>query len=127
MSRAASIAEAYAYFDSKVFHADLSRRVAIPTESQNPARAAELDAYLTAELTPSLRALGFECRVYPNPSKGGPFLIATRIEGADLPTVMSYGHGDVIRGLDAQWRAGIAPWTLIEEGNKLCGRGTADN
>ena len=127
MSRAASIAEAYAYFDSKAFHADLARRVAIQTESQNPARAAELDAYLTAELTPSLQVLGFECRVYPNPSNGGPFLIATRNEGDDLPTVMSYGHGDVIRGLDAQWRAGIAPWTLIEEGNKLFGRGTADN
>ena len=127
MTRAASVAQAYAYFDSKDFHADLARRVAIPTESQNPDRAAALNAYLTDELTPSLDALGFECRVYDNPKKGGPFLIATRMEGADLPTVMSYGHGDVIRGLDAQWRAGIAPWTLTEEGDKLFGRGTADN
>ena len=127
MTRAASIALAHAYFDTKTFHADLARRVAIPTESQNPDRAAELNQYLQGELTPSLDALGFECRIYENPKKGGPFLIATRIERIDLPTVLSYGHGDVIRGLDAQWRAGLAPWTLIEEGEKLFGRGTADN
>ena len=127
MTRAASIALAHAYFDTKTFHADLARRVAIPTESQNPDRAAELNQYLQSELTPSLEALAFECRIHENPKKGGPFLIATRIEGADLPTVLSYGHGDVIRGLDAQWRVGLAPWTLIEEGEKLFGRGTADN
>jgi acetylornithine deacetylase/succinyl-diaminopimelate desuccinylase-like protein len=127
MTRAASIAEAHAYFDSKSFHADLARRVAIPTESQNPARAAELHHYLQNELTPSLEQIGFACRVHANPKSGGPFLVATRIEGADLPTVMSYGHGDVIRGLDAQWRAGLAPWTLVEEGDKIFGRGTADN
>ena len=127
MTRPASVARAHAYFDSKTFHADLARRVAIPTESQNPDRAAALNEYLTAELTPSLGALGFVCRVFENPKKGGPFLIATRIEGVDLPTLLSYGHGDVIRGLDAQWRAGLSPWTLIEEGEKLFGRGTADN
>ena len=127
MGRAASIAEAHAYFDSKSFHADLARRVAIPTESQNPDRASELNSYLANELTPSLEKLGFACRIYENPKKGGPFLIATRVEGADLPTVLSYGHGDVIRGLDAQWRAGLAPWKLIEEGEKIFGRGTADN
>ena len=127
MTRAASIDEAHAYFDSKAFHADLARRVAIPTESQNPDRAGELNAYLESELTPSLETLGFVCCIYPNPKKGGPFLIATRTEGADLPTVMSYGHGDVVRGLDAQWRSGLEPWKLIEEGEKLFGRGTADN
>ena len=127
MTRAACIAEAHTYFDSKSFHADLARRVAIPTESQNPDRAPELMAYLASELTPSLESMGFDCRIYKNPKNGGPFLIATRAESPALPTVLSYGHGDVIRGLDAQWRPGLAPWTLIEEGEKLFGRGTADN
>ena len=127
MTRTASIAEAHAYFDKKTFHTDLARRVAIPTESQNPDRAIELAAYLTDELTPSLELLGFACRIYENPKKGGPFLIATRLEGTDLPTLLSYGHGDVIRGLDAQWRAGLSPWQLVVEGDKLFGRGTADN
>src|SRR5262249_43309590 len=54
-------------------------------------------------------------------------LIATRIEDASRPTVLSYGHGDVIRGLESQWRPGLDPWKLKEEGDKIYGRGTADN
>ncbi|MFM7459870.1 MAG: M20 family metallopeptidase [Burkholderiales bacterium] len=127
MSRHAAIADAEAYFDNKTFHADLARRVAIPTESQNPERRDALQIYLDDELTPALEAMGFTCTVYPNPKAGGPLLIASRIEDATLPTVLSYGHGDVIRGVDAQWNAGLSPWRLIEDGDKLYGRGTADN
>ena len=42
MSRAATLAAIERYFDSGGFVADLSRRVAIPTESQNPERGAAL-------------------------------------------------------------------------------------
>ena len=38
-----------------------------------------------------------------------------------------YGHGDVIRGQDASWTRGQGPWTLAEDGDRLYGRGTADN
>ena len=127
MTRAAAIQSAEHYFDSRQFHTDLERRVAIPTESQNADRTHELQEYLAGELTPSLQALGFECRVYESPVGRTPFLIATRMESDDLPTVMSYGHGDVVRGLDAQWRAGLNPWQLHEEGGRIYGRGTADN
>lgn len=127
MTRAAAIQSAEHYFDSKSFHADLARRVAIPTESQNPERMSALHAYLTDELTPTLQALGFACRVHESPVGKSPFLIATRIEGGNLPTVLSYGHGDVIRGLEPQWRAGLNPWQLCEEGERIYGRGTADN
>jgi len=127
MSRQQAIASAEKYFDSKAFHADLARRVAIPTESQNPDRGGELNGYLAHELSPSLEKLGFTCQVYESPVGKSPFLIAARIEGEELPTVMSYGHGDVIRGLDAQWRAGLSPWKLQEEGERIYGRGTADN
>ena len=127
MTRNAAIAHAEQYFDSRAFHADLARRVAIATESQNPDRGAELNAYLADELTPALTAMGFACTVYPSPVGKSPFLIASRIEDAALPTVMSYGHGDVIRGLEPQWRAGLNPWRLHEEGDRLYGRGTADN
>lgn len=44
MSRGAAILEAERYIDSGGFVCDLARRVAIPTESQNPARGAELFA-----------------------------------------------------------------------------------
>jgi acetylornithine deacetylase/succinyl-diaminopimelate desuccinylase-like protein len=128
MSREQAIAHAERYFDGGGFFADLARRVAIPTESQNPARGAELARYLEAEMQPSLERLGFTCRILENPlPKGGPFLLAERIEDAALVTVLSYGHGDVIRGQESSWRAGLDPWKLTREGDRLYGRGTADN
>src|SRR5205809_96043 len=123
-----AIAAAERYFDEGRFLADLSRRVAIPTESQNPARAAVLTQYLEDEMAESLERLGFSCRIEPNPTrKYGPFLIAERIEDASLPTVLTYGHGDVIRGQDEQWAAGLGPWQVSIKDQKIYGRGTADN
>ena len=45
MSRAAAIARAQASFDDGSFVADLARRVAIPSSSQEPARAGALRSY----------------------------------------------------------------------------------
>ena len=45
----------------------------------------------------------------------------------NLPTVMTYGHGDVVRGYDDQWREGLNPWEITVEGERWYGRGTADN
>ena len=98
MSRDRAIAHAERYFDEGGFFADLARRVAIPTESQNPDRGADLARYLSAEMQHSFEKLGFKCRVLPNPlAKYGPFLLAERIENPGGVTVFSYGHGDVIR------------------------------
>src|SRR6185369_11281225 len=128
MTRAQAIANAETYYDNDTFYADLGRRVAIRTESQNPDSRAELDRYLAQEMTPSLEALGFTCKILPNPAaNGGPFLVAERIEDSGLATVLTYGHGDVIRGQDAQWREGLVPWALKPEGDRVYGRGTADN
>ena len=128
MSRSAAIAAVEKYFDGGGFVADLARRVAIPTESQNPARAAELARYLDAEMAESLARMGMTSRILPNPNgKGGPFLVAELIEDRKRPTVLMYGHGDVIRGQEEQWRAGFNPWALKQEGERIYGRGTADN
>ena len=54
-------------------------------------------------------------------------LLATRIEDASLPTVLGYGHGDVIHGLEEQWTKGKGPWCTARDGERLYGRGTADN
>ena len=62
MTRAAAISRAQTYFDSGAFKADLARRVAIPTESQNPERAPDLARYLESEIQPALEKLGFKCR-----------------------------------------------------------------
>jgi len=128
MTREASLQDIERYFDGGGFVADLARRVAIPTESQDPERGAALSSYLTQELQPILERRGFRCTILPNPSaKGGPFLVAARIEDPALPTVLTYGHGDVIRGQDEQWRSGLSPWKVTQEGDRLYGRGTADN
>jgi acetylornithine deacetylase/succinyl-diaminopimelate desuccinylase-like protein len=127
MTRAAAIAAAEAYFDEGGFAADLARRVAIPTESQVEERAPVLGAYLADEIAPTLRQLGFESRIFDNPVRGGPILIAERREEGATTTVLGYGHGDVIRGLEPQWREGLSPWELTQRGDRLYGRGTADN
>jgi acetylornithine deacetylase/succinyl-diaminopimelate desuccinylase-like protein len=127
MSREAAIAAALAHFESGAFKADLARRVAIPTESQNPDRAGELVRYLESEMRPAFEALGFTCRILEEPSAKGPFLYAERIEDPALVTVLGYGHGDVIRGLDESWSPGLSPWTLTERGDRWYGRGIVDN
>src|SRR5262249_15977197 len=108
------------------FLADLSRRVAIPTESQNPARAAELRSYLENEMAESLARLGMTSRVFKK-NYSNPFLIAELIEDPKRPTVLLYGHGEVIRGQEEQWQSGLNPWAVSVHEKKIYGRGTADN
>jgi acetylornithine deacetylase/succinyl-diaminopimelate desuccinylase-like protein len=127
-ARRAAIDRAFALYDEGRFQADLARRVGVRTESQEAAQAGALHAYLADEIAPTLRKLGFDCKVAPNPSaERAPFLIAERIEDPSLPTVLTYGHGDVVRGYDDQWRPGLAPWRLTIEGDRWYGRGCADN
>jgi acetylornithine deacetylase/succinyl-diaminopimelate desuccinylase-like protein len=126
MDRANAIARAHAYFDDGSFLADLTRRVAIPSSSQEPERAGALRSYLVDEIAPTLAKLGFRCRILDNPN-GPPALAAERIEDPALLTVLLYGHGDTIRGLDDLWRDGLSPWKVTVEGERIYGRGTADN
>lgn len=126
MDRAHAIARAHAYFDDGGFLADLTRRVAIPSSSQEPERAGALRSYLVDEIAPTLGKLGFRCRILDNPI-GPPALAAERIEDPALLTVLLYGHGDTIRGLDDLWRPGLSPWKVTVEGERIYGRGTADN
>ena len=126
--RTAAIAAATAWFDAGSLQAELRRRVAFPTESQNAERAETLVAYLTDEIGPSVERLGFEWQLWPNPAAGAPpMLFAQRHEDASSPTVLIYGHGDVVAGYDAQWSDGRSPWELCASGGKWYGRGTADN
>src|SRR5256714_8525640 len=125
MSRAAAIAAAEAYFDEGRFAADLARRVAIPTESQVEERAPVLRAYLADEIAPSLARLGFESEIVDNPVRGGPMLIAERREDGAATTVFGYGHGDVSRGLEPQWRDGVSPPRVAPEGGPPFRRGAA--
>ncbi|MGP9821034.1 M20 family metallopeptidase [Salinarimonas sp. NSM] len=125
--RSDAIARATAHHDGGAFAATLARLVAMPTESQNPAREETLQAYLAEALAPAFAAMGFETEIVRHPAGPAPFLIARRREGDDLPTVLGYGHGDVVRGQDAQWREGLSPWVVVERDGAYWGRGTADN
>ena len=128
MSREAAIDRATEHFDTGGFLADLEPRIAIQTVSQEKDRGNELRRYLTDSMIPLLEGLGFRSRILDNPVEGyGPFLISERHEENGLPTLLTYGHGDVVRGYDDQWREGLSPWRIAVEGDRWYGRGTADN
>lgn len=119
---------ASSYFDGGDFKQVLSRRIAMRTESQRDDRDDTIQRYYDEEIVPAMQALGFNCRQLPNEqATGRPFLLATRIEQAGLPTVLCYGHGDVVFGDDEHWRSGLSPWQLVEDGDRWYGRGSADN
>ncbi len=128
MSRDTAIGRAEAYFDDGSFFKDLARRVAYPTESQNEDRVSEMKDYLTEDMQPYLEKMGFGIRIVDNPVNSRmPFLIAQRIEEDTLPTVLTYGHGDTVWGMEERWRKGLHPWHLTKEGERWYGRGAADN
>jgi acetylornithine deacetylase/succinyl-diaminopimelate desuccinylase-like protein len=127
MTRADAIARAQALISSGAFLKELDRRVAYKTESQNAERAGALRAYLEEEMKPAFAALDFESRLVESPSGKSPFLIAEYREDASKPTVLMYGHGDVVDGMAGEWRDGLDPFRTTTVGNRVYGRGTADN
>jgi len=130
-SRTGAISRAEAYVDGGAFERELADRVAVRTESQkfpDPAAIAECHRYLDEQMKPAFEAMGFSIKTYDNPFPGqGPVLLATRIEDPALPTVLGYGHGDVVHGMEARWTKGKGPWITARDGDRLYGRGTADN
>jgi acetylornithine deacetylase/succinyl-diaminopimelate desuccinylase-like protein len=128
MTRDAALAQAAADFDANKFRDRLAALVAIPSTSQDPEHRPDVQRYLGAAIEPWLKSLGFTVEIHPNPIEGsGPILVGTRIEDPALPTILTYGHGDTVRGLEDQWDAGLNPWVLTEVGDLWYGRGTADN
>ena len=128
MNRVSAIQQIEQYFDQDEFFSELSRRVKVRTESQIPDQQVNLFKYLEDEIAASLVDLGFRYTIEQNPIEGGgPVLIAERVEDPSFTTVLTYGHGDVVRGYDDQWRQGLNPWILTREGDRWFGRGTADN
>lgn len=127
-SRDGAIERALAHFDNNGFRNHLADLVAIPSTSQDPGHAADVEHYLASGIQPWLERMGFSVAIHPNPETGfGPILMAERLEAPDRPTVLTYGHGDTVQGLAEQWRHGLKPWTLTAEGDRWYGRGTADN
>mgnify|MGYP000035026289 CR=1 FL=1 len=127
MTRESAIQAASDYVTAGPFFDELAARVAVRTESQKPESMPELHRYLDEVIGPAFVGMGFTWRKFENPLGHGPILLAERHEADGLPTVLGYGHGDVIRGLEDQWTKGDGPWLLKRDGDRLYGRGTADN
>lgn len=126
--RAEAISQAQALVDDGAFEEVMAQWVAIPSTSQEPERHEELERYLQEAIVPAVEALGCHWEIQPNSDPdGGPFLVAERWEEGDLPTVLLYGHGDTVQGQDDRWQDGLDPWVTEVDGDRLYGRGTADN
>ncbi len=127
MTRADAIAGARRHLHSGAFLGELDRRVAYQTESQNPERRDALRAYLVDELQPAFSELDFQTKLIESPTGRGPYLLAEYLENPAAPTVLSYGHGDVVDGMAGEWQDNLDPWRTTTVGKRVYGRGTADN
>ena len=113
------------------FHAP--RPISIPARSRPILRAASrsrpraripsepriLRAILKVKSHPRWRSSASRAARSPRRAPRGRSCIAERIEDPALPTVLGYGHGDVIRGLDAGWHAGPVALDADREGRPL--------
>ncbi|WP_374298358.1 M20/M25/M40 family metallo-hydrolase [Paracoccus sp. (in: a-proteobacteria)] len=126
-TRDGAIAAALDILDSGRFKADLARRVALPTVSREDAHKPDLQRYIDDELVPVFDRLGFAMQAFRRDAAPGAFLLATRIEDPALPTVLMYGHGDVVTGIPEKWSPGLSPFQMTERDGRWYGRGTADN
>jgi acetylornithine deacetylase/succinyl-diaminopimelate desuccinylase-like protein len=105
--------------------ADLEALVRIPSVSADPARAD--DVRRSAEATADLfRAEGFDDVQILSAQGGAPAVVARRPAPAGAPTVLLYAHHDVQPTGDlALWDS--EPFEPTERGDRLYGRGTADD
>jgi acetylornithine deacetylase/succinyl-diaminopimelate desuccinylase-like protein len=123
--RTQALDEARRHVESGEFAAALGRRVAHRTASPVPGSEAALRAFLQDEIGGPLGEAGFEAELVE--CGGGLFALAQRHEGSHLPTLLLYGHGDTVPGMEGRWTDGRDPWTLAADGERLYGRGAADN
>jgi acetylornithine deacetylase/succinyl-diaminopimelate desuccinylase-like protein len=121
-TRALGLARAMA--QDGAFRSALAALIAFRTDASHP--DAPLQPYLR-HVAEGFVAMGFQTRGYT--ADGHPFLVASRIEDPDRPTVLGYAHGDTVPGMDGQWADGRDPWVLSEDTQtgRWYGRGIADN
>src|ERR1700733_7808361 len=127
MTRADAIARAHTMLRSGEFLDKLDRGAAYQTETQTPEQRDALRAYLTDDLQPAFAEMDFSTKLIESPAGKGPYLLAEYRESASAPTVLVYGHGDVVDGMAGEWRGNLHPWRTTQVGNRVYGRGTADN
>ena len=116
------------WFNDGKFFDKLRSLVNIVTDSKNAVSVDDLTNYYTDGLSDILTELGLQTEIIDNRIKGGPpFLIGKRIESSELKTILLYGHGDTVPLQEGQWFEEIIPNELKVIGDKIYGRGVADN
>ena len=92
------------FFDGGGFRNRLAELVAIPSTSQEPEHVSDVRHYLDSAILPWLAQMGFTVEIHRNPESGfGPILYAERLEPDAPKSIITYGHGDTVRGLEDQW------------------------
>jgi acetylornithine deacetylase/succinyl-diaminopimelate desuccinylase-like protein len=106
------------------FLAELQQFLRFRSISSQPGRRADAMQCATW-LARHLKAIGLP-RVRVVPTRGNPIVFASKFRGRDYPTILIYGHYDVLPGEPLhEWRTPPFEPTLI--GNKLFARGTSDD
>ena len=120
--------KAASFVDDGRFFTELATLVQHRTVSTNTANRIELNSYLSEKIALKLEHLGFDIRIHPEWNGGtNSFLIGRRIEDPEFPTMLCYGHADVVDGHEGHWDKNRDPFTLSAEGERWYGRGAADN
>ena len=106
----------------------LGSLIEIVTDSKGSVSAQVLREYYTKGLFNIFEELGIKSKIIDNPiNDKPPFLIGTRIESPEYKTILFYGHGDTVPLQTGDWYEGINPCELKVIGDKIYGRGIADN
>jgi len=122
-TRQIAVEQARRAAEADAFREALAAMVAFRTDASR--EEAPLRDFLT-ELAGGFAAIGFETEMLEE--DGHPFLLASRVEDPEALTVLGYGHGDTVPGMDGRWAEGRDPWTLtVSEDGRWYGRGIADN
>ncbi|MBB6143576.1 acetylornithine deacetylase/succinyl-diaminopimelate desuccinylase-like protein [Silvibacterium bohemicum] len=106
------------------FLAELKEFLRLPSVSSQPARKKDV-AGCAAWLAAHLRRVGLD-RVHVIPTQGNPIVYGSRQRGAGYPTLLIYGHYDVLPGEPlGEWKT--QPFAPTVRGNRLYARGASDD
>lgn len=114
----------YARMHHSKFIAELKEFLRFPSVSSQPQRAADIRK-TAAWLSRHLRAIGMD-RVRIIPTKGNPLVYASWQRARNRPTLLVYGHYDVLPGEPlTQWKT--PPFTPTVQNGDIFARGAADD
>ncbi len=101
---------------------DLKELIAIKSLSLDPKYKPE--CVKAAEFLQNfLQQIDFQVEMHQTP--GMPIVYAEKLHDPSLPTVLIYGHYDVMPADEPGWES--EPFTLIEKDGNMIGRGTSDD